>query len=344
MAPRMRLLTSDKLIEAVMQVAQARGLLGVEAALERGDLFQGAAEREQIARAGGAEGHLGEQAFQIENAGELLAQFGAQDGLLAQFAHRVEALLDLGAVHRRAQQALAQQAAAHAGQGLIEHAEYGELGLRRAGIGGEDRLEQFEIAHRDGVEHHGIGAVVIGGAVEMVEGGALRVAQVVQDGAGGADGGGAVGQAAAIEREQFEVIAQRAVGVVVGKDPVFEFGAHEARPGALFAGEQSGRSVGKRTSRAPMCSSAPATSAGAMSVTLNSPVETSTCATPERAPRSQTAARKLFSRERTSVASMAVPGVTTRMISRFTSPLADLGSSTWSQMATRCPFWIRREM
>ena len=227
-----------QLIEAVVQVAQARGLLRVEAALERGDLFQGPAQREQVARAGRAEGHLGEQAFQIENAGELLAQFGAQDGLLAQFAHRVEALLDLRAVHRRAQQALAQQAAAHAGQGLIEHAEYGQLGLRRAGIGSEDGLEQFEIAHRDGVEHHRIGAVVIGGAVEMVQGGALRVAQIVQDGAGGADGGGAIGQTAAIEREQFEVIAQRAVGVIVGKDPVFEFGAHEARSGAFFAGEQ----------------------------------------------------------------------------------------------------------
>ena len=119
-----------QLVEPVVQVAQARGLLGVEAAFERGDLFQRAAQREQVARAGRAERDLGEQAFQIENAGELLAQFGAQDGLLAQFAHRVEALLDLGAVHRRAQQALAQQAAAHAGQRLIEHAEHGELGLR----------------------------------------------------------------------------------------------------------------------------------------------------------------------------------------------------------------------
>ena len=32
---------------------------------------------------------------------------------------------------------------------------------------------------------------------------------------------------------------------------------------------------------------------------------------------------------------MAVPGVTTRVISRFTRVLANLGSSIWSQMATR---------
>ena len=35
---------------------------------------------------------------------------------------------------------------------------------------------------------------------------------------------------------------------------------------------------------------------------------------------------------------MLVPGVTMRMTSRFTSPLASFGSSTCSQMATLCPF------
>ena len=115
----------------------------------------------------------------------------------------------------------------------------------------------------------------------MIERGALRVAQVVQDGAGGADRGGTVGQAAAIEREQLEVIAQRAVGVVVAEDPVFEFGAQKRGP-ARSSPVSSGRSAGNSTSRAPRCSSAPATSAGSSSVTRNSPVETSTCATPER--------------------------------------------------------------
>ncbi len=48
----------------------------------------------------------------------------------------------------------------------------------------------------------------------MIERGALRFAQVVQDGAGGAHGGRPVGEAAAIEREQIEMIAQGAVGVI----------------------------------------------------------------------------------------------------------------------------------
>ncbi len=51
-------------------------------------------------------------------------------------------------------------------------------------------LDKFQIAHRDGVEHHAVGAIVEGGAVQVLEGGALRLAQVVEDGAGGANGGG----------------------------------------------------------------------------------------------------------------------------------------------------------
>src|ERR1035441_1095129 len=72
----------------------------------------------------------------------------------------------------------------------------------------------------------------------MVEGGAFGLAEVVEDGAGGADGGGVASETAAIEREQLEVIAQGAVRVIVGEDPVFEFGAHEGRAGAFLAGEE----------------------------------------------------------------------------------------------------------
>ena len=204
-----------------------------------------------------------------------------------------------------------------------------------AGVGGEERLEQFQIAHGDGVEHHGIGAVVVGGAVEVVERGALGVAEVVQDGAGGADGGGAVGEAAAIEREQLEVIAQGAVGVIVGEDPVFEFGADEARAGAFFAGEQ--RQVGgeEHFARAEVFEGAgdfgglhfgDAELAGG-----DIHVGHARSALPLRADGGQVV---VLARAH-QVASMAVPGVTTRVISRLTSFLADLGSSIWSQMATR---------
>ena len=77
----------------------------------------------------------------------------------------------------------------------------------------------------------------------MLERGALGVAQIVQDGAGGAHGGVAIRQAAAIQREKLEVVAQRAVGVVEAEDPVFEFRAQEAR-GRTFAGQQ--RQIGRK--------------------------------------------------------------------------------------------------
>ena len=150
------------------------------------------------------------------------------------------------------------------------------------------------VALGDGVEHHGIGSIVVNRAVQVAERSALRIAEAVENGAGGAHGGGTAGQSAAIEREQLEVVAQGTVGVIVGEDPALELGADEARAAAFLVGN-SGRSPGQSTSRAPTCSKAPATSA----------------------------------------ASMAVPGVTRRAISRRTSFLASLGSSTWSQLATR---------
>ncbi len=106
----------------------------------------------------------------------------------------------------------------------------------------EERLHQFQVAHRDGVEHHAVGAVVKGGPVEVVERGALRVAQVVQDGAGGAHRGVRGWPGRSHRAKQLEMVAQRAVGVVEAEDPVFEFGAQEARGGAL-AGEQ--RQIGR---------------------------------------------------------------------------------------------------
>ena len=110
-------------VEAVVQIAEAGGALGFEGRLQRGDLFERAAERQHVARIGDAHGDLGQQALDVENAAELLAQFGAQDGLLEQFADGIEAAFDFRAVERGTQQALAQQAAAHAGRGLIEDVE-----------------------------------------------------------------------------------------------------------------------------------------------------------------------------------------------------------------------------
>ena len=197
-------------VQAIVQRAQARGLLRIEAAFQRGNLFERAAQRQHIARTGRSQRHLGQQPLEIENAAQLLAQFGAQDGLLQQFAHRVEALLDFRAVHGGPQQALPQQPAAHAGEGLVEHRQHGGLLLRAAASAAKSGSTSSRLRTVTRVQHHGIGAVVISGPVQVVERGALRVAQVVENGAGGAHRRRPVGQSAAIQREQLEMIAQRA--------------------------------------------------------------------------------------------------------------------------------------
>ena len=58
----------------------------------------------------------------------------------------------------------------------------------------------------------------------MIERGALGFAQVVEDRGGGAGGQRSVFQAAAIEREQMEMIAQAARGVIGAEDPGFDVG------------------------------------------------------------------------------------------------------------------------
>ena len=111
------------LIQTVVQVAQARRTLRFERALSAPGIFS--SERPSASKSRGPAvpmRDLGQQALEIENAAQLLAQFGAQDGLLQQLAYRVQAAFDLRAVERRTQQALAQQASAHAGRGLIEDA------------------------------------------------------------------------------------------------------------------------------------------------------------------------------------------------------------------------------
>ena len=86
-------------------------------------LIERFAEREQIARPGAADHDLREQPLDIEHRRKLLAQLRAQDGFAHQIAHRIEARFDFRAIERRPQQPLPQQAAAHAGRGLIENAD-----------------------------------------------------------------------------------------------------------------------------------------------------------------------------------------------------------------------------
>ena len=173
-----------------------------------------------------------------------------------------------------------QQSAAHPGAGLIENVDQ----CRFAALPRKQRLDQFQIANRYRIQDHRARAVVIRGPVEMVERASLRIAQVMQNRAGRPDGERSSSQSAAIQAQQLEMLAERALGIIVIEDPSLELG-----PQAL--GFERRMLSSCSTSRTFRVSSAGATSCSSTSVTRNSPVETSTCASPARPFRRATAAR-----------------------------------------------------
>jgi hypothetical protein len=81
---------------------------------------------------------------------------------------------------------------------------------------------------------------------------------------------------------------------------------------------------------------------GAPCVNKNSPVEMSSKAKPTEDFPKCTAAKKLFSLLDNTLSEIATPGVTNSVMPRLTNFLANLGSSNWSQIATRYPALTNR--
>ena len=80
-----------------------------------------------------------------------------------------------------------------------------------------------------------------------------------------------------------------------------------------------------------------------LSATVNEPVESSATAIATRSSANGATAATRFSRPSSrSDSSTSVPGVRTRVTARSTTPLASLGSWTWSQTATRWPWSTSR--
>ena len=180
----------------------------------------------QVARPRAGDHYLRQKPLDIENRPEQFTQFGAQNRFAYEVSHGVEPRLDFRLVERRTQQSLAHEPAAHAGSRLVEDGD--ERCAAIVAGRGEDRFEQFQIPHRNGVEHHVLRTVEMARRIEVIERGALCVAKVMEHRSGGGNGTRAAGESAAIERMQAEVFAQNAVCVVGGEDPVFKFGGHPA--------------------------------------------------------------------------------------------------------------------
>ena len=167
-------------------VLQAGGGSGFELLLRRAGIA--ASERASASRSRGpAEPSVILASRRSRSRMELedLAQFGAQDGRVEQFFDGVQARFDFGAIEGGRKQALAQQAAAHAGGGVVEDAGAESISLRFAG---EQRLDSSRLRTVTASSTMSVGAVVEGRAIQVIERGALGVAEVVENSAGGADG------------------------------------------------------------------------------------------------------------------------------------------------------------
>ena len=197
-------------------------------------LRQRSGQGEDVARVGGLERHPAEKALQVEDAVERAAEFFAGDGFFYLRLDSIQTGVDFRDVDRRAQQPGAQQALAHGGHGGVDRAEQ-----RDAGIGaGEERFDQFQVAHGDRVQHQAGLPLVESDAVHMAQGPALGGANVVEDGARRGCRRGFAGQAKAFQRQHSEMIFQQRDGVVGSEDPIVErsFGIARAARWAAWTG------------------------------------------------------------------------------------------------------------
>ncbi len=125
------------------------GLIGASAAFTAGILPSETAKAIRSRGIGGLKRHPAEQPLEIKHARERFAQLLAGDGLLYLLFHRVQPPINFALIETRPQHPGPQQALAHGGDGGIERAEERHSGISS----GEQGLNQFEVPHRDRIEH-----------------------------------------------------------------------------------------------------------------------------------------------------------------------------------------------
>ena len=138
------------------------------------DLIERPSEPQHVPRIGRSDRHLGQQPLEVQNLRQHLAQLAPRDGLASQFLDRLQPSLNLLDPHGRPQQAGAQQPPAHPGQRLIDNPEQAGF-LLPAQFRRKNRLEQLQVAHRHRVQDHGLGPVVVGRPVQVVQRRFLRI-------------------------------------------------------------------------------------------------------------------------------------------------------------------------
>jgi len=135
---------------------------------KNGKLRQGFAEGYKFAWTRVAERDAAGQSLEVLNAAQFLANFAADDRLLDQMGHGVEACLDGRAIDERAKNPEAQEAAPMPVT-VTSSAATKWLDIF-AGVVGKNRIEQFEIADRNWVEDQRVVLFVVADAIEVTKG------------------------------------------------------------------------------------------------------------------------------------------------------------------------------
>src|SRR5689334_12765337 len=86
------------------------------------------------------------------------------------------------------------------------------------------RLDQFQISQRGGVEDQRVVLLVKAERIEMKQGASLRIADVMKDGSGGPGSQRMALHAVASQRDYSEMVLQQPLSVFSSKDPLLQSG------------------------------------------------------------------------------------------------------------------------
>ena len=225
-------------LDQVAHLGQARGaqLLQQAAAqsldqlAERWRQIEGVGQIDQVAGVGALAADPRDHPFQIAHLSQQLPHLTPRFALFDQVGHRVEPLVDSRRFGQGRDQPLAQQPRAHGGQGVVQDPEQGAFSGPVLLV-----AEQVQIALGRGVEQHVVGAALAGQPVDVVDGAALVVAQVVHGRAAGADAGFQLLAVKSFERPDLELFGQALVRGVEFELPVLDAADRNAGQGALQA-------------------------------------------------------------------------------------------------------------
>ena len=169
-------------------------------AAQRAGHLQGLARQQSPGR------DLCHDALQVADAGEFVAHDVQQRRVRQEGVHDIIAFIEFLDVLQRHGEPFAQQARAHRRDALPHDVD------QRTALGAGQRLEDFEVAHREAVHPDIVPLVQARNGPDVAQGAVLRHFQVIQHGPGGLDGQRHVIDAEPFERAGAELAAEFVAG------------------------------------------------------------------------------------------------------------------------------------